>query len=281
MGKIEIDEEILDKLLLKSLPQEYEVLLYDDSLTEEEREYYYYILLILDGQIDEAKKWLSSDEFQQICDDIEKLPLNFFDSFKIKMRIYLQDKFELWLLPLLLGYYVETNSKIYSSFNLEPIITDNDLINFTGIKQYNYNLLTNLCDDLDKNFKDIILDGIIKGKSVDEIANDLEIAGISPLNKHTAQQRAKMIARTEVNSIKNKARLQAYKDNNIIWVDVMTMGDSRVCQDCINIESNNPYRIDDVWNLLPVHPMCRCVYTVSNKNYDIDEINEFEEEFQL
>ena len=46
MVKIEIDEKVLDELILKSLPQEYEVLLYDDALTEEEQEYYYYLLLI-------------------------------------------------------------------------------------------------------------------------------------------------------------------------------------------------------------------------------------------
>lgn len=256
MAKILIDEKVLDELLLKSLPPEYEVLLDDVALTDEEKDYYYYLLMILDGQVNEVKQWLTSDEFQQILDDIEKLSLNFFDDFKLKIRVYIQDRFETLILPLLLGFYVETNEKIYHSFNLEPILTDNDLINFVGIRQYNYNLLTNLCDDLDKNFKDIILDGVVNGKSVNEIANELEIAGVSPLNKHTAQQRAKMIARTEVNSVKNKARLQAYKDNNIEWVNVNTQHDNRVCQICLDIESKNPYPIDEVNNLLPVHPNC-------------------------
>ena len=272
MSKILIDEDVLDALILKSLPEEYEVLLYDEDLTEEEKEYYYYILLILEGHIDEVKRWISTSEFQQMVSDIESLPLNFFDEFKLRMRVYIQDKFESLLLPLLLGFYVDVNNIVYSSFNLEPILTDNDLINFTGIRQYNYNLLTNLCDDLDKNFKDIILNGVIEGKSVKEIADELELAGISPLNKHTAQTRARMIARTEVNSIKNKARLQAYKDNNIVWVDIVTQGDNKVCQDCLNLEANNPYIINDVDGLLPVHPYCRCIYAISKKNYENDEI---------
>lgn len=274
MAQILIDEKVLDALLLKSLPSEYEVLLDDDSLTDEEKEYYYCILMILDGQIKEVKEWVSSDEFKQMMDDVEKLNLNFFDDFKLKMRTILQDKFELLLLPLLLGYYYESNKITYASFNLKPVLTDNDLLNFVKVRQYNYDLLTNLCDDLDKNFKDIILNGIVDGKSVNEIATELEIAGISPLNKHTAQYRAKMIARTEVNSVKNKAKLQAYKDNNIKWVDIVTMGDSKVCQDCINLEMNNPYLIDEVDGLLPVHPMCRCIYEISSKNYE-EKINEF------
>ena len=128
---------------------------------------------------------------------------------------------------------------------------------------------------MSKNFKDIILDGVIKGKSVDEIAKELELAGISPLNRHTAQQRAKMIARTEVNSVKNKARLQAYRDNGVQWVDIVTMGDSKVCQDCLNLEANNPYSIDEIDGILPVHPQCRCEYHKSDKIPN----NQFDDEF--
>lgn len=269
-NKIFIDEEVLDKLLLKSLPPEYEVLLYDDDLTDDEIEYYYLLLLIVDGRVKEVKKWVTSDVFKQLMEDVEKLPLNFFDEFKLKMRVYLQDKFELLLLPLLMEHYEESNKLVYSSFNLNPVLTDNDLLNFIKIKQYNYDLLTNLCDDLDKNFKDIILDGVINKKSASDITQELEIAGISPLNKHTAQQRAKMIARTEVNSIKNKAKLQAYKDNGVQWVDINTMGDNRVCQDCINLEENNPYPIDEIWDLIPVHPNCRCFYTASKNNFNMN-----------
>ena len=272
-SKVLIDEDVLDKLIIKSLPPEYEVLLYDDDLSDDESEYYYLMLLILDGRVNEVKKWVSSDTFKELLEDVQNLPLNFFDDFKVKMRVYLADKFELLLLPLLWGFYEESNKLTYTSLNQKPILTDNDLLNFLEVRQYNYDLLTNLCDDLDKNFKDIILDGVINGKSIDDISQELEIAGISPLNKHTAQQRAKMIARTEVNSVKQKAKLQAYKDNNIKWINLNTMGDSRVCQDCINLEANNPYLIDESWDIIPVHPNCRCYWTVSNKNYDeFDEL---------
>lgn len=285
MSKITVDEELFNKLLLKSLPPEYEVLLNDEALTEEEEEYYYYILLILDGQVQEVKKWVTSDVFEQLINDVENLPLGFFDEFKLKMRVYLQDKFEVLLLPLLMGFYSESNRISYQSMNLKPILTDNDLLNFIEIRQYNYDLLTNLCDDLDKNFKDIILDGVINKKSVNDIAQELEVAGISPLNKHTAQQRAKMIARTEVNSVKNKARLQAFKDNNVKWVDIVTKGDLKVCTDCLNLEAHNPYSIDEVDNLLPVHPNCRCEYAISNKDYQMNneyyDYDEYDDIFQL
>ena len=74
-----------------------------------------------------------------------------------------------------------------------------------------------------------------------------------------------MIARTEVNSVKNKARLQAFKDNGVQWIDIVTMGDNKVCQDCLNIESKNPYTIEEAEGILPVHPQCRCEYVKSEK----------------
>lgn len=273
--KVLIDEDVLNNLILKALPPEYEVLLYDDALSDDEKEYYYNILLILDGQVNEVRKWVSSDEFKEIIDNVESLPLNFFDDFKVKMRVFLTDKFEVLLLPLLLGFYKESNELTYSSLNQKSVLTDNDLLNFIEVRQYNYDLLTNLCDDLDKNFKDIILNGVIQGKDINDISQELQEAGINPLNRHTAQQRAKMIARTEVNSIKQKAKLQAYKDNNIKWVNLNTMGDNRVCQDCINLEMNNPYLIDESWDIIPVHPNCRCYWTVSNKNYDLNTEYEY------
>ena len=112
MAKILIDEDFLDKLLKKSLPPEYEVLLDDDALTDEEREYYYCILMILDGQVQQVKEWVTSDEISQMLDDIEKMPLGFFDSFKIEMRTFLNNKYELLLLPLLLVYYQEGNEEV-------------------------------------------------------------------------------------------------------------------------------------------------------------------------
>lgn len=274
-NKVLIDENVLNNLILKALPPEYEVLLYDDALSDDEKEYYYNILLILDGQVNEVRKWVSSDEFKEIMDNVESLPLNFFDDFKIKMRVFLTDKFEVLLLPLLLGFYKESNELTYASLNQKQVFTDNDLLNFIEVRQYNYDLLTNLCDDLDKNFKEIILNGVIQGKDINDISQELQEAGINPLNRHTAQQRAKMIARTEVNSIKQKAKLQAYKDNNIKWINFNTMGDNRVCQDCINLEMNNPYQIDESWDIIPVHPNCRCYWTVSNKNYDFNTEYEY------
>lgn len=276
--KVLIDEDVLNKLLQKALPYDYEVLTHDDALNEEEVEYLTLILMILKGQIDEVQKWVNGEEFKKLMEDVKNLPLNFFEDMEIKLRVYFHDKFELLLLPLLMGFYKDSNTATYQSLNLEPVLTSNDLLNFTRIRQYNYDLLTNLCTDLNKNFKDIILEGIINGKSVEEISRSLVDAGISPINKHTAQQRAEMIARTEVNAVKQNAKLQAYKDNNIKWVDIVTMRDNKVCPICLEAEANNPYSIEEAEGMIPFHTRCRCEYGASKENfnstYEYDDFNQ-------
>lgn len=266
--KIFVDDDLIDNLILKSLPPEYEVLLNDESLDSDEEEYFYLILLILSGQINEAKKWLHSDEFKRISKDIENVPLNFFDDLELKLRVYVQDKFELLLAPLISIFYEYANEQAYKSLNKIPTMTDNDLLRFLRLKQYNYHILSNLCVDLNKNFKDIIFEDIMNGKDVKDMEEDIENSGVDPINKHTAQQRAKMIAQTEVNNIKQNSKIQAYIDNDIHWVDIITKGDGKVCSICLDAESNNPYPIEEADGMIPFHPRCRCEYGASKENFD-------------
>lgn len=39
---------------------------------------------------------------------------------------------------------------------------------------------------------------------------------------------------------------------------VLTAGDDLVCDECESIAEDSPYSIDDIQNLLPAHPNCRC-----------------------
>lgn len=43
-------------------------------------------------------------------------------------------------------------------------------------------------------------------------------------------------------------------------VNVQTAGDDDVCQQCEDIEGDNPYSIDSARSLIPAHPRCRCAF---------------------
>lgn len=56
--------------------------------------------------------------------------------------------------------------------------------------------------------------------------------------------------------------LRLYRSQGVQQVDVVTAGDGRVCQTCIDYEAGSPWPALDVPRL-PTHPVCRCCYAAS------------------
>ena len=259
-NKVIIDERLLDNLLIKALPNEYDVLLDGYGLDEDESEYILLIYLILQGHLDIVLKWLNSDDTKKVLDGVKELNLNFFDRIEYDIRTFLHDKFTETIIPLLLSWYTFGNTVAYNQLNITPTFLDSDWLMFGTIKQQNYNVLTNLSTDVCKNLRDILYDGINKGLNIDELTQLLLDNGLQPYGKFSAQTRAEMIARTEKSRAVNKAKLNAFKQQGIEWVNIVTRGDSRVCTICLNWEMNNPHKLVDVEDLIPLHPRCRCTY---------------------
>ena len=117
--------------------------------------------------------------------------------------------------------------------------------------------------------RDSLWNGVKDGLAIGALVALLESNAFNPVGKFTPQQRAEMIAITERSRAYNTGKLQTYMNYGVQLVDVLTMHDERVCQDCIDIENNNPYTIQEAENLLPVHPRCRCVY---KPHYDEDYV---------
>jgi hypothetical protein len=43
-------------------------------------------------------------------------------------------------------------------------------------------------------------------------------------------------------------------------VGIVTAGDDLVCEDCLDLEANNPYRLQEALGLIPAHVNCRCAW---------------------
>lgn len=56
--------------------------------------------------------------------------------------------------------------------------------------------------------------------------------------------------------------LRLYQNEGVRQIDVITAGDGRVCQTCIDYEAGSPWNTVDVPRL-PTHPLCRCCYASS------------------
>lgn len=262
--KVVIKESVLNNLIAKALPEEYELLLGDEPLSDDEEDYFNLILYLLNSNISVVINWLNSDDAQKVLNGVEELGLDFWDKIEDELRINFNNKFE-EIIVLLLGFYSVANGVSYSLLNLSPVFTQQDWSALGIIKQQNYNVVNDLLKDLNKNLRDTLWKGIKEGLDVQEIAQNLVKAGLEPVGKFTPQARAKAIAVTEKSRIINTARLQCFVDNGIREFNIVTAHDSKVCSICLINEQNNPYTLEQIQGMIPVHPHCRClIYPVIN-----------------
>lgn len=155
-------------------------------------------------------------------------------------------------------------------------ITQLDRHSLYFLKNYNFNQVVGLTHDLQSQIRRSIYEGVAEGKSIPQIARSLrEGRGIPPLDvvsKKTGkvirtidpQKRATMIARTETMRARNQGLLNNYLQHGINSVMINSAGDTRVCGYCLLAESEGPYEIlSGRLPYLPLHPLCRCVYSAN------------------
>lgn len=77
-----------------------------------------------------------------------------------------------------------------------------------------------------------------------------------------AERRAELLARTEVIRAHHQGMMQEYRNWGVEGVEVQaelrTAGDDRVCAECEGLEGE-VYSLKEAQNLIPVHPLCRCM----------------------
>lgn len=272
MSKVIVDKALFNKLLSKSLPPDYEVLLSDYDLNNAEHDFYKYLIFLININTQKVIEYVRSSEFKDILINGE-LSLGFWSNIEPILRENLLNNFDN-VSELISANYGGANKLAYSSLNLSPIISSNDLVAIDILKRHTFDLVDNLITDINKNIKEVVWRGVKDKLSIDEIVENLVKSGLEPVGRFTPSARAEMIAITETSRINNTARLQCYKDNNITEINIITAHDSHVCPICWENERNNPYAFDEAMGKLPTHPNCRCVYEpVIKDNQSIEGIN--------
>lgn len=90
-----------------------------------------------------------------------------------------------------------------------------------------------------------------------------------------AKRRAEMLARTEIIRAHHMAAIQEYKNwraggTNVI-AEWSTAGGKRTCEICDSLEGRR-YSLEEIENMIPMHPMCRCVAVPIEVNERGEEI---------
>jgi SPP1 gp7 family putative phage head morphogenesis protein len=102
-----------------------------------------------------------------------------------------------------------------------------------------------------QQLKDIITFGLEDGKSVSNIASD-----ITERFEFFSTYEAERIARTETIRATSRWAMEAYSSLGIEYYEVLPA--LTACPICVDLASQNPYRVDDASWRPPFHPNCRC-----------------------
>ena len=131
---------------------------------------------------------------------------------------------------------------------------DRDTLYF--LKEYNYDLIKRMNDDMVQNIRSILTSAEAEGLHPFETATRLADAGLEPIRNLSPLQRARVIARTESRRARTAGTAQAYVNYGVKEADLVTAGDENVCEDCLDIEADNPHPVMKLANMVPVHPNC-------------------------
>lgn len=89
----------------------------------------------------------------------------------------------------------------------------------------------------------------------------------------TPKTRSEMIARTEMVRSFNNGVFQTYSNFGIEIFEIVNYNDVGICDVCIELINNNPYTLEEIVRILPVHPNCRCFGVIYRLMNDIvDEV---------
>ena len=104
--------------------------------------------------------------------------------------------------------------------------------------------------------KDTITEAIGK---IERILTQHHTTPIAPIT------RSEMIARTEMNRSFNTGVLQTYANYGLDSFDIVNDNDIGVCETCIYLIANNPYTLQELLEIFPIHPNCRCITVIHGK----------------
>ena len=152
----------------------------------------------------------------------------------------------------------------------QPVQTKKDRQALNNLTQYNQQVIQSINSELASG----IVAGI--GKSIDEgtlntftdnlfetqnnklpyILGDDGI--IDNPQRFSVDTRCVFTAKTEYARAVNTGLLQSYTNYGVKKYELITSGLPTVCNKCLEYESHNPYTLDEITSILPVHVNCVC-----------------------
>ena len=169
-----------------------------------------------------------------------------------------------------LSKFYKVGSRLgHNQLRRPQIYTPEDKEALSILTQYVGDTIYSVNVDSCLNVKDILMAGAVGAIALSSLSQTILESPykVTPRSGATVDTRCTMITTTEYGRAVNTGLLQAYVNDGCYKIDIVTAGDDNVCDECIEIEKNNPYTIEEAMGLLPVHANCRCSF--SRASYDL------------
>ena len=251
-------------------------------LAHDELQYYNELTRLFDKIISHHIDWLDSPEARKVF--YEKIQNNeeYFQTIDSDLDDIIRDT-SLSADRIIEKIYRKGLSYGYKDINRLPVFNDACKYGLKATQEYNFELISNVSNDLRDTIKHHIFRAVAEGQTVHEVARAITDSGLKPLEGKTltAYQRASLIARTEIARAMTTGRLQSYANYGVEKVKILTAGDNHVCPICLeaahvfngekthdNIVGERVYDLDKASDLVPFHPACRCSVIAHIEHYN-------------
>lgn len=260
MTTVLVDEAFFDTLLAKALPPPYLEDLDDLKLDDMEKSYFDRIIELIEEHKILAIAFLSTVGAKFLINNPLSLNNHFFDNVEDEIRTNTL-KYESAIDKIIEDKYHEGAAEGFKQLNRKFVASIADDYTLKFLKNYNFDLIKTVSNDLKVALRREIWEGITKKESANQITRRIEKLNLKPIRAGnrtiSPHERAKMIARTETMRVKNAAKLMSYKHYGVKKVRVPRIFDARECGKCIIVCDDSPYTIDEAEGILPVHVVCR------------------------
>lgn len=230
------------------------------ALTYQEKQYLQSISNCLDNQILTMSQWLKTDEAAELFTQNRQEINRFFRESGISQELQTLIQSNAEDSETFINQFYNIGSSLgYSNLHKDLVLTRADKEALFFLKNYNFDLVKDVNDELRYGIKETVFECILAGEGPKVCASKLQELPLTPIKSViSVKARAEMIARTESARAQTTGTLQAYCNYGVELVDVISVGDELVCDICLDAEEHNPHKITDTDNLPPFHPNCRC-----------------------
>ncbi|WP_458454172.1 phage minor head protein [Methanobrevibacter sp.] len=251
-------------------------------LAHDELQYYNELTRLFDKIISHHVDWLDSPEARKVFYEKIQNREEYFNTIDSDLDDIVRDA-SLSADRIIEKIYRKGLNYGYKDINRLPLFNDACKYGLKATQEYNFELISNVSNDLRDSIKHHIFRGVAEGQTVHEVARAITDCGLQPLEGKTlsAYQRASLIARTEIARAMTTGRLQSYANYGVEKVKILTAGDDHVCPICLeaahvfngektygNIIGERVYDLDKASDLVPFHPACRCSVIAHIEHYN-------------